>query len=187
MPDALEVEDVQISSPRLGHPNSESGEQELFFDIAIPVRNSSQETLHVISELRSLGYDPDTNTLSLGLSEPELDPEVNLDSLSAPALTAVPPDDSVILRVSVPLVIRRLTRELDVEETDISNLERVDCRVGYGDVAFDPDIEQAAERPPGNQLRQQLQAWQTIAEKTQEPTKGKAPRRRRRSRRPETE
>src|SRR5215211_3886053 len=133
MPGSLEVEDIQIYPPRLAEPDWQTGEQERWIDIAITVRNRSQETIHAISEIRRLDYDPGMRTLSLGLSEPELDPEVPLYQLSLPALTAVPPGDSVILRVSVPLVIRRLTREFDVEEIDISKLERVDCRVGYGD------------------------------------------------------
>jgi hypothetical protein len=104
------------------------------------------------------------------------------------ALTAVPPGDSVILRVSVPLEIRGLTREFDIEEIDISKRERLDCRVGYEDTAFEPDIEQLTGQLPGDQMQQQLRAWQETAQKTQEPTSAKAPRRTRRSRKkPETE
>jgi hypothetical protein len=99
-----------------------------------------------------------------------------------PALTAVPPGDSVILQVSFPLVIGRLTREFSVEEIDISKRVRVDCRVGYADTPFEPDFEQSAEQLPRDQMRHQLQAWQETAQTKEKPTRAKAPRRTRRSR-----
>jgi hypothetical protein len=73
------------------------------------------------------------------------------------------------LRVSVPLLIKRLTREFDLEEIDISNLERVDCTVGYSDTPFEPDIVPSEDQPPGEQMRQQVRSWEQTVEASQAP------------------
>jgi len=197
VPEDLEIVDVQVSPPRLTEPDIERGERQEWVDIAINVRNrSAEKTLYTISSLRTLDYDPDTQTLLLGLSEPEPDPGFPQFHTFLPELASVPPGESEALQVSVPLIINRITSVsesgvsgleselsgLNTEVIDISGLQRVSCTISYDETLFRPVTD-------GAPVEQQLHSWGKIVEKTIEralgPKKGEHPRKRRRQGREE--
>ncbi len=166
MPDDLEIVDVQISPPKLAKPEKERGEQQQLVDIAITVKNhSSEKTYNVISSLRSLRYDSSTQTLFVGLSEPEPIPEIPVPHKFPPKITPVLPGESVALKVSVPLVFKEIRPSgglaMNVETFDISDLEHINCIVSFSETEFRHVPSDSTER-----MVKKLRAWGKTIDKT---------------------
>ena len=137
----LEVTDVQISEPRLLDPDVERGEQPSVVDISVVVRNlTTEKTLHAISDLRFLRYDPPTKTLFVSLRVPEPDPEIPTIHTFPPEVTPILPGETKALEVTVPVVIKDIqpSDQLapNIVTHDISELEHVTSRVSYDETPF---------------------------------------------------
>jgi len=118
----------------------------------------------VISSLRTLDYDATTRTLLLGLSEPEPSPEMVPIHILPPSQMAIPPQETAVVTVTVPMVIKRArpsgTLGLRVETLDISGLQHVHCRVSYGETPHYPDPSASAR-----ERMRQLRSWGRVTEK----------------------
>jgi len=154
MPDQLEILDVRLGTPR---PSTFNADQQSV-DVAIDVRSHSNQTLHLISSIRALDYDPITHTLSVGLSESELPAHIKLHQFIAPHTVPVAPKETATIQVSVPLVIRKVIPSsrlsLGVEEVDISGVQKVKCEVAYSPTPFYPKPTNPPEK-----VRRALRSW----------------------------
>jgi hypothetical protein len=159
MAEQLEIVDVQIGAPRAAEQFA-AGEQRV--DVSIKVRNRSKKTVHAVSSVRGLSYDPDTRTLFVGLREVELPPEIRPSNFVRPRMTAVAPGRSETLKVSVPLVIHELVPSgglgMGVKDLDISGMESVRCEVGFSDTPFYPKLTD----PPAEMRRQFRSSTQSV-------------------------
>jgi hypothetical protein len=161
MPDDVVIMDVTAS---LSRPTEGSNKQERQIDLAITVENHSpQKTYQMISSERGLGYDRAMRTLTLSLKEPEVQLGSSIH-LVPPILTPVLPGESVVLQVSVPTSISRMTfpgGKATYEEIDMSNFERVTIILAYDEIPFRPVLS----LPPHETLNQ-LHHWGRTIEKT---------------------
>lgn len=167
MPDNIEIMEVQISQPRIVKvSNIDHEEQQSWIDIAISVKNQSlSKTLHAISKPRILRYDPDTQTLLVGFSEPEPSTDIKYIHKFPPELIPILPSETKVLNVSVPMVIKdirpsgRLTPDIVV--TDVSNLKQIACRVSYSDTPFRAVLSESSV-----DMSRKLNQWGNTVEKT---------------------
>jgi len=129
----LEITGINLSRPRV------SGEEK-FIDVEITVKNNSNVVQYVISSLQGLKYDKSDETLFIGLSEQLFFPEAASTNMFfhriRPSVISIPPRESHTIKVSIPLVIRRILTPKDsskiyVELSDISKLEHIVCRVSH--------------------------------------------------------
>ena len=161
MAEQLEILDVRIGAPRAA--KFTATQQRL--DVAIEVRNNSKSTLHVISSVRSLDFDPATQTLSVGLSEPEPQREIKPLQFLEPHTVTVAPRQTATLEVSVPLVIRKVVPSskmgLGLENLDVSGVQNVKCQIAFSSKPFYPKSADSAEH-----MFRELRAWGTKTEKT---------------------
>jgi hypothetical protein len=159
MAEQLEIVDIRIGTPR----PSQFTATEQRLDLAIDVRNNSKNTLHAISSVRALNYDPATQTLYVGLSEPELGPEIKPSNFIMPHTITLPPGETTTLNVSVPLVIRKIVPStqlgLGTETLDVSGLRNVQAEISFAPTPFYPKPDDAPES-----ISRELRSW---GEKTQ--------------------
>jgi hypothetical protein len=183
MAEQIRITDVRIGAPRASR--SAPGEQRL--DLAMEVRNDSKKTMHVIASLRALDYDPDTRTLFVGLSEPELKEGLRPSNFVMPHTTVIRPGKSATLEVSVPLVIRKIVPSnqlgIGVETLDISDVQNVKSEIAYAPEPFYPRRSESAET-----MSRELRSWGEKVQKTIEVSvKGETPRRPKRPRKSQKE
>jgi hypothetical protein len=152
----LMIKDIKLMPPRLDEENKETGERHKWVDIEITVTNPSDKNLYAISSLRSLNYDPATKTLRLGLSEPE--PIPHIKHRLSPALATIKQNQTVVLHLSIPLIIRHLRPSsglgMEVETLDISHVERVICDISFHTAPFYPKPKATSE-----ELMRDLRVW----------------------------
>jgi hypothetical protein len=162
MAEQLEILDVRVGSPRA----SLSAPSKQRLDLTIDVRNNSKTTLHAITSVRSLDYDAATQTLFVGLSEPELAPGARPSTFIAPHTTTIAPKKTETISVSVPAVINKLIPSggqlgMGVESVDVSGVQTVKFEVAYGPTPFYP---KSADSPAN--MSQELRSWGKKAQKT---------------------
>ena len=168
MTDKLRIVDIEISPSRPGAQKSLIEHPPQFVDVSITVKNvSSDKTLHAISSLRSLNYDSGSGTLQVGLSEPAPDPEFIHHRLVPPTLTSIQPGETKVLSVAIPLMIQRIKSpkgaRIEIENVDISGLQKVKSTINYSDVPFQLNPETS-----GREMRAFLHSWGQSVEKTVE-------------------
>lgn len=154
MAEQLQVLDVRIGAPR--ESSFTATQQRL--DIAIDLRNTSKSSLHIISSVRSLDYDPATRTLFVGLCEPPGQTDVTPHQFVMPHTSVIQPKQAATIKVSVPQVIRKVVPAnqlgLAVEELDVAGVEHVRVEVAYSRTPFYPKPSEPAAR-----LFQELRSW----------------------------
>ena len=167
MAEQLEIVDVRVGAPRAAR----FAPSQQHLDVAIEVRNNSRNTLHAIASVRSLDYDSATQTLFVGLSEPEPKPEFRPSNFIAPHTKAIPPKQSETIEVSVPSVIHKLLPSgklgMGVETLDVSGVHNVRCEVSFDTTPFYP---KQADSPEA--MSRALRSWGQRTEKTMERTAG---------------
>ena len=167
MPERVEITDVQLSSPRSVPPTAISGgETSQIVDGSVTVVNQSDKTtFHIISDLRSLSYDPSTQTLVLGFVDPPPNATRQPIPFFPPTQTALPPGETAVLNAPVPLIIRQLRasegRGMTFDEIDVSEVQQVQCVLAY-----DPNPFRPAGPRAGVEMRAQLASWGKRAEAT---------------------
>ena len=165
MAEQLEIMDVRVGAPRASRSNP--NQQRL--DVAIDVRNNSNSTLHAITSVRSLDYDPSTQTLYVGLSEPEPQPGFKPSNFVAPHTKAVAPRETETIEVSVPTLINKVIPSsglsLNVEKLDLTGVRNVTCEVAFATTPFYPKKSDAPEV-----MSRQLHTWGQRSRKTVGPS-----------------
>jgi hypothetical protein len=164
----LDILDVQLGPPARaetrGVLNLEAGEEPMFIEVTITVRNSTSRSLYAVSSVRRIEYDAGTRTLRLSLKEPA--PPENPEFIVSrpvilPKFTLVPAGSTENIQVSVPQVINRITSfapteqgDLEYETINIGDMQQVECTVAYSDTPFEPEQE---ARP--SDILAQLSSW----------------------------
>jgi hypothetical protein len=166
-----EVTDVSIVGTRVVTPGpTQLGETRRWMDIVITVRNrSSEKTYYMVSGVRNLQYDSDTRTLTVGLYE-LAEGIPNPGFVRSPQLTAVLPEASTHLKISVPTIMRQMKVSnggIEVEEIDVSNLRNIRVVVSFDVVPFRPVL---SDRP--DVARQRFHEWGETVEATYGPLVG---------------
>jgi len=118
-------------------------------EIRIRLKNESRMmSYNVISSRRRLFYDTKTHTLTIGLCDNEEAYEAVRKKTSnereskrirmddpLPTILNLLPGRSTILKINLPLIIRRifadLTNPFRIESWDISDLKKIECIVSY--------------------------------------------------------
>lgn len=142
MRDSVLVEALQVGRPSpQGMPNPEDGQQPLWMDVSIFIRNRAKTTTYyVMTSLRQLRYDPTTDTLTLTLREPEAEVELGpLPRRTLPEFRRVAPGEAQVITVQIPAVINRITGigpGPEIEVWDVSNVKTVECSIAYSPKPF---------------------------------------------------
>jgi len=118
-------------------------------EIQITVKNLSRtKNYNVFSSRRRIFYDSNTHTLVIGLSDNEKAYERILKQTTSvresrhiiseetfPTILTLLPGESRILKVNLPLIIKRIfvnpVNPFIVESSDISDLKKIECIVSY--------------------------------------------------------
>jgi len=163
MPDDIRIEQLTLSKPRLiPFPFAEKRGEE-WIEVAIGVKNySASRTYYLMSSVRALKYDSETRSLVVSCSEPIRD--LPMPHITLPDVVPLLPEAATAIRVDVPVRIKALTvgkrpsAGLDIIE--VSDVERVTCRVQYSDVPFHPTGRSSDD------VTKELAEWGERAEKT---------------------
>jgi len=142
MANDIKVADAQFRARQSVETSEKRREQQRWVELAVTIRNSSTNTTyHVVSTLRTLRYDVDTRTLVVGLSETESVSNVPLRHVFPAGMTPVEPGETANIEISVPVPMRevRLSKgSIEVEEVDVSGLQRVTVIISYDHTPYRP-------------------------------------------------
>jgi len=112
-------------------------------DVKLRITNSSDRTLHYISDVRATRYDPATKTLRLSLSDEgrEVIPSA-IQKL--PEFKFVEPGSEVEISLKIPDKIIKLSKTADPKEVafekhDLSEAVNIVVEVGWSDVPYYTD------------------------------------------------
>jgi hypothetical protein len=115
-------------------------------DVNVTVANKSSKTLYVVSKVIQTIYDPTTKTLILNLSTigethpRKIDLAPRVIHKRTPPTIEVKPNQSETIRLLVPIKINRIVGfekgKIKFETSDISDLEHVTVKVGFGETPF---------------------------------------------------
>ena len=112
-------------------------------DVKLRLTNSSDRTLHYISDIRATRYDPVTKTLRLSLSDEgrQIIPQA-IQKL--PEFKYVDPNSEVELALKIPSKIIKLSKtgdpkEIAFEKHELSEAVNIVVEVGWSDVPYYTD------------------------------------------------
>lgn len=160
MADDIEIIRVKPSPARESEPNILHGKRQTWYDIEITLRNKSQNTIYVVSDIRRLSYDSASQTLNLVLSEQPPSPEAERIHIhrTIPKVTAVPAGETKTLSVAVPAVIKRIGSSaslgMPVETIDVSGFKQIHVTVAYSQTPFERDPSESSL-----QMQRRLADW----------------------------
>ena len=165
MPDNLKIEKIEFSSLKL-----DPDKKEEYVDVDIMVKNPSNEKAFAISEVRRIHYDSGSDTLILGLTDDEIlqEPPSDIKMIihrMLPPTVMVPPGESKVIKVSVPIVMNRLvlpppgSEKIKVDSSNISGLKHVLTKVSFGTSPLNTKPES------GEQTLKRMRTWGRTIEK----------------------
>jgi hypothetical protein len=141
--------------------------------LSVAVENPSDRPLHVWASRSAYDYDPDTQVLTVYLTEQTPPPPPGIEMISnhprSPAQVVVPPGSQAIVNVPVPSVFRRRVPGeglgMRFVEEPIGPIARVDLHVQYANEPIQP---RAGESP--EQHRKRLDEHGQVVRATITPT-----------------
>lgn len=161
MAGGLTISNVELSGRRRGLPHPMDGHRDIWFDVTITVRNTSETPLHVISELRGLSFDAAQRVLTLRLAEAKPGPVTKnapTFTLPTPATVTVKPHGEATIIVKIPAILKELRRvpgeAFTMEDTDIRAMTTIRCEIAASDKPMGD-----FERVDARQLRTRLAKW----------------------------
>lgn len=125
----------------------ESKERRL--ELVVRIQNKAQRALHYIADVRTIGYDPTSKTLTLALSDEGR--QVIPGAIGKlPVFRHVDPASEAEIRVSVPDRVVKLSRsappgELAFETQPLAELREVVVEIAWADVPYYEDTRLAAQ------------------------------------------
>jgi hypothetical protein len=163
MADDIRIEHVALSEPQLrpGPFGDKKGQE--WIEVAIKVKNhSASHTYFVMAGVRALKYEKETHTLVVSCSEPIRN--LSTPHITIPDLLPVLPGETTTISVGVPVRIKALQLGKSLRDggqlIDVSDVERVTCRVQYDDTPFHLTALSA------DRLTKELAEWGERTEKT---------------------
>jgi hypothetical protein len=129
--------------------------------------NPTDTTLHVYAVPRAIFYDPDTNELTVrmtdqGIAEPLLPPPVVLP----PKLVAVDPHDEREIVVKLPRFVNRIEAGEDRRKPVLIQLPAYEATTVNVEVAWSDKPFYRDPRGKGKSMREQTETWQRGTAKT---------------------
>jgi len=172
MADSLEIVDVGFELPGLAGAATGASRaapagssDAATIALSATVTNRTAGTLYVISDVRTLDYDPASRRLVVGFSEPPGSPTHVPRHKFPPRIREVPAGESAVLSAAVPAVLNKMRPSsglgMNIEPLDVRAAASLVVRVAFGDAPFRPE---QAEPSPRMLLR--LHDWARVVEKT---------------------
>lgn len=130
--------------------------------VTIELLNKTDRTLHAYADPRGILYDPATRTLTVMLTDRDLQDRVG-STFRRPNLRAIDPQGITLLRLTLPRVLNRMKPSAEkltspeFEKLNIFEAQTVEVRVAWSDRPFYADPRpRKTQRTP----RQELVAWE---------------------------
>ena len=145
----IEIATLRASTLRKARAQTAEAVERQFIDLEITIKNnSSTSTYDIVTSVRSIAYDLESDTLVLGLEAPAPAGEDGRYHVSRPHIAALGPGATTVIHVSVPRVLRLLGEprglSVAVEERDTLNAKHVTCRIEFRDASEPAELALAS-------------------------------------------